>query len=236
MGSKQDGSDSLAIEVAPQSHWPEMQALICVVSDLKKGTPSTAGMQRTVATSPLLQARIQGVPDRMTRISKAIQQKDFNTFAEITMQDSNQFHACCLDTSPPIFYMNDVSRSIISLVTEINRASVANGNGLVAAYTYDAGPNAVIYALQPNMKSIVELVNTYFPQKSFNDRFGLYGGGEQVQIAKAEMLQGFNKEAVPIWPEGSVKEFIHTAVGDGPRTLAQEKSLCDAKGMPKYVK
>lgn len=235
MGDQQDGSDSLAVEVAPQSHWPEMQALICVVSDLKKGTPSTAGMQRTVATSPLLQARIQGVPDRMERISKAIQAKDFNTFAEITMQDSNQFHACCLDTSPPIFYMNDVSRSIIQLVTELNRASVEAGKGLVAAYTYDAGPNAVIYALEENMKSIVELVNTYFPQKSFNDRFGLYGGGD-VQIAKAEIMQGFKKDSMPVWPEGSVKEFIHTAVGDGPRTLGQEESLCDAKGMPKFVR
>jgi len=41
---------------------------------------------------------------------------------------------------------------------------------------------------------------------------------------------------MPVWPEGSVKEFIHTEVGDGPRTLGQEESLCDAKGMPVFVR
>lgn len=60
-GEKADGSDSLAVQVASREHWPDLHALICVVSDAKKGTPSTAGMQRTVATSPLLQHRIKDV-------------------------------------------------------------------------------------------------------------------------------------------------------------------------------
>ena len=36
------------------------------------------------------------------------------------VQDSNQFHAVCLDTYPPIFYMNDVSRLIVQLITRLN--------------------------------------------------------------------------------------------------------------------
>lgn len=44
-------------------------------------------------------------------MEKAYLQKDFETFGRITMQDSNQFHSVCLDTFPPIFYMNDISRS-----------------------------------------------------------------------------------------------------------------------------
>ena len=38
-------------------------------------------------------------------------------------QDSNQFHACCMDTMPPIFYMNDVSKKIIAFVHNINTAA-----------------------------------------------------------------------------------------------------------------
>jgi len=34
--------------------------------------------------------------------------------------DSNQFHATFLDTYPPIFYLNDVSRSVISIVHAYN--------------------------------------------------------------------------------------------------------------------
>ena len=50
----------------------------------------------------------------------AILKKDFQTFAKLTMQDSNQFHAICLDTYPPITYMNDTSRRVISLITKYN--------------------------------------------------------------------------------------------------------------------
>ena len=34
--------------------------------------------------------------------------RDFETFGQLTMADSNQFHATCLDTYPPIFYLNDI--------------------------------------------------------------------------------------------------------------------------------
>lgn len=60
------------------------------------------------------------VPKRLAAIEAAYLSKDFDTFGRITMQDSNQFHACCLDTYPPIFYMNDISRRIIRTVHSIN--------------------------------------------------------------------------------------------------------------------
>ena len=49
------------------------------------------------------------VPKRMLQMEEAIQKRDFASFAQLTCADSNQFHAVCLDTSPPIFYMNDTS-------------------------------------------------------------------------------------------------------------------------------
>jgi diphosphomevalonate decarboxylase len=76
----------------------------------------------------------------MAAICEAIQAKDFDFFACIAMQDSNQFHAVALDTDPPIFHMNDVSCAIIALIVEYNRASVTTGGKYKAAYTYDAGP------------------------------------------------------------------------------------------------
>lgn len=56
----------------------------------------------------------------MAQMEAAIHKKDFQTFGKLTMQDSNQFHAICLDTYPPISYMNDTSRRIISLITKYN--------------------------------------------------------------------------------------------------------------------
>ncbi|KAG5335197.1 hypothetical protein C0989_001899 [Termitomyces sp. Mn162] len=236
-GSAPDGSDSLAVQVAPQSHWPDMHALICVVSDDKKGTSSTAGMQRTVQSSTLLQHRIAHVvPQRMAHISAAIRARDFDTFARITMADSNQFHAVALDTEPPIFYMNDVSRAIIALIVEYNRVSIDAGKGRKAAYTYDAGPNAVIYSLKENVKEIIELIVKYFPQRegSFKDVFALFNGIDVAQVS-GKTVDGFNDAVAKKFDVGAVKGLIHTRVGDGPRALGPEEALLGVDGLPKTL-
>ena len=214
------GSDSVAVQVATREHWPEMSALICVVSDRKKGTSSTAGMQRTVATSPLLQARVRDVvPQRMARMTEAIQRRDFDSFAVETMADSNSFHAVCLDTAPPIFYMNDVSRAIVAVVEELNRASIARGEGYVAAYTFDAGPNAVLYTPQKNVELVRGLVARFFP--------GARDGGEPAQT----LPEGFNENVVPVQAD-SVSRLIHTRVGDGPRVLPSSEGLLNDSHEP----
>lgn len=234
-GTRDDGADSLAVQIAPETHWPELQALICVVSDAKKGTSSTEGMQTTVETSSLLQQRIREVvPERMRDMKKAILERDFQTFGEITMRDSNQFHAVCLDTYPPIFYLNDVSRAIIRLVHEYNATS-PDGR-LKAAYTYDAGPNSVIYAPRDNMKEIIDLIARYFPGAEFVDPYSLFAEGEVAGLSLPAGHNAFNPNVIPVFPSGSVSRLLHTRVADGPRVLGPEESLLDSLGMPLSLK
>jgi diphosphomevalonate decarboxylase len=207
-----------------------MHAIVCVVSDAKKGTSSTSGMMRTVETSTLLQHRIKEVvPTRMNEIIKAIKEHDFDAFAQVTMKDSNSFHAVALDTEPPIFYLNDVSRSIIALIVEYNRLAIEKTGKRKAAYTYDAGPNAVIYTEAANVKEIIQLIAQYFPQKEeFSDPFKLFAS-EKLSGAVPE---GFNDKVASVWEAGSVKGLIHTKIGDGPRVLGAEESLLNDKGFP----
>jgi len=134
--------------------------------------------------------------------------------------------------------MNDVSRAIIALVVEYNRLSVEKGQGCKAAYTYDAGPNAVIYALEENVKEIVQLVVSYFPQKSdeFKDVLGLFGEGGSLDLNKqAKVPVGFNEAVAQRFEIGAVKGLIHTRVGDGPRKLADEEGLLAVNGLPKTL-
>ena len=225
-GTDPSGTDSLADQVAPEHHWPEVQALICVVSDKKKGTSSTSGMQKTVETSPLLQKRLEIVPQRMKAIEKAIQERNFEEFGKLTMIDSNQFHAVCLDTSPPIFYLNDVSKSVIALVEELNRAS----GRVVGAYTFDAGPNAVIYGLEADMPQIIGAIQSYFPpEEEFNDRLSV-----KDKIITT-LPEGFDEKRAVKWEKGAVKSLIHTKVGDGPRVLGGEETLLNEQGVPKVL-
>jgi len=217
-GSEVDGSDSVAYEVAPASHWPEMRALILVASAEKKDVSSTAGMQATVASSPLFHTRAtEVVPKRMKAMERAIQERDFGAFATLTMKDSNSFHATCLDTDPPIFYMNDTSRAAVRLVEAIN----AREGRVVCAYTFDAGPNAVVYYLVDEEILVAEVFK------------GLLRGvqGWEDQRGKAIKISDGDEGGVPKGAEVAadilrrgISRVILTGVGDGPRRT--EKHLC----------
>lgn len=217
-GHATDGSDSLAVQVAPASHWPNMRAAILVVSAAKKDVSSTSGMQATVATSKLFPHRAGVVvPARMVAMKAAIEKRDFETFATLTMADSNQFHAVCLDTLPPIFYLNDVSRTAIRVVEEINRLAKKT----VAAYTFDAGPNCVIYYEQEQEPLILGVLKAYTS--------GVPGWGDRYESVQARIPEGFNASLCEPLKEG-VGRVILTGVGEGP--LKTEESLIGADGLP----
>jgi diphosphomevalonate decarboxylase len=226
MGCEEDGSDSLAEQVADLSHWPEMRAAILVVSAAKKGVSSTAGMQSTVAMSELFKHRAENVvPERMERMKNAILKKDFTTFVDLTMKDSNQFHAVCLDTSPPIFYLNDTSRGIIRLVEELNRVAGKD----VAAYTFDAGPNAVIYYLKENENWVMAMLKT-----CFEGVHGLDSIAPSEQNYRSILGADFDVWLIKAVLDG-VSRIILTQVGGGPEKVT-ERSLIDEKGLPRTEK
>lgn len=60
------------------------------------------------------------MPARMAEMARCVQERDFPGFAQLTMKDSNQFHATCLDTFPPISYLSDTSRRVMLLVHRFN--------------------------------------------------------------------------------------------------------------------
>lgn len=217
MGDLANGEDSKAVEVAPLEHWPTMKAAILVVSDDKKDTPSTTGMQSTVATSDLFQWRIKEVvPKRFVEMKKSILDRDFETFGDLTMKDSNSFHSVCLDSSPPIFYLNDTSKKIIKLVHKLNEAE----GKIVAAYTFDAGPNAVIYYEEQNENKVLGLLYKYFSKVP---------GWEKIASRVAELQDSaieFDTEAYR-----GVSKVILTKIGAGPRETSE--CLVNDQGLPK---
>ncbi|CCK69779.1 diphosphomevalonate decarboxylase MVD1 KNAG_0D00260 [Huiozyma naganishii CBS 8797] len=229
MGQLADGTDSKAVQVASREQWPEMKAVILVVSDEKKDTSSTQGMQLTVRTSDLFQERIKTVvPQRFDEMKRAIVARDFEMFAELTMKDSNSFHATCLDSYPPIFYINDTSKKVIRLCHAIN----AYFNRNVVAYTFDAGPNAVMYYLQENESKLLPF---FYPLLSTVEGWGTKFTAETLQgfenTFNTQYKADFPAMLDPKLAEG-ISRIIPTQVGTGP----QETNEClidPATGLPK---
>ncbi|XP_005862568.1 PREDICTED: diphosphomevalonate decarboxylase isoform X2 [Myotis brandtii] len=226
MGEQADGKDSVARQVAPESHWPELRVLILVVSAEKKLTGSTVGMQTSVETSPLLRFRAEAVvPARMAEMIRYVKERNFQGFGELTMKDSNQFHATCLDTFPPISYLNDTSRRIIHLVHRFN----AHHGQTKVAYTFDAGPNAVIFTLDDTVAEFVAAVRHSFPPESNGDKF-LKGLPVKPGPLSDELKAALGMDPTP----GSIKYIIATQVGPGPQILDHPHAhLLGPDGLPK---
>ncbi|KAB1260260.1 Diphosphomevalonate decarboxylase [Camelus dromedarius] len=251
MGERADGKDSIARQVAPESHWPELRVLILVVSAGKKLTGSTVGMQTSVETSPLLRFRAEAVvPARMVEMARCVRERDFQAFGRLTMQDSNQFHATCLDTFPPISYLNDTSRRIIHLVHRFNALHGHTKAGWPArvgsvslrfirlrgptskppvAYTFDAGPNAVIFTLDETVAEFVAAVRHSFPPESNGDKF-LQGLPVEPALLSDELKAVLGVDPAP----GGIKYIIATQVGPGPQVLDDPGArLLGPDGLPK---
>ncbi len=151
-GTRADGEDSYAVQIAPKSHWPEVIDVLAIISKKEKKVSSKEGMENTARESGLLPARVEGVKVRVERMQKAVLEKDFATMAELTMRDSNNMHATMLDSWPPVFYLNESSKQAIEAVHEFNSGEIKAG------YTFDAGPNAHIITLKKYEREVVGLL------------------------------------------------------------------------------
>ncbi|KAM0736788.1 Diphosphomevalonate decarboxylase [Formica fusca] len=227
MGLDKYGTDSMAKQIVPASHWPKMRILVLVVNEEQKKVSSAIGMKRSMETSQFLQYRItHTVSERANKMQQAIIEKDFKTFAELTMKDSNQMHAVCLDTYPPCVYMNNISNSIMNLIHSYNEAV----NDVKVAYTFDAGSNATLYLLEKDVPAVMGVLNHFFPpleNVTIEYKKGL--SVEEIKPAKdlLEKLK-FQKH-----PPGQVKYIIYTKVGDGPKYLdSPQDHLLDGQGNP----
>jgi diphosphomevalonate decarboxylase len=141
-GKKSDGSDSYAEQIAPHEHWPEIRNVIAIVDEKKKELSSRAGMKRTVETSSLYPKRIEDLRTTLKKVKTAILAKDSPVLFQEIMRESDNMHAVMLDAWPPIMYLNDASKQIITKIYELNL------EGIKAGYTFDAGPNAHIFTLE----------------------------------------------------------------------------------------
>lgn len=162
-------------------------------------------------TSELLKHRVDAcVPPRITALKEAIGVRNFPKFAEICMRESNQLHAVCVDTFPPLLYLSDSSRRIIRLCHAYNEHHLA----LKVAYTFDAGPNSVLFMEERVLGDFLPYLCHYFPNTE-EEKF--IRGPIQVEPSmkrlRPELLDVFD----PI-PNG-IEYLVITDVGDGPAVV-----------------
>ncbi len=153
-GEKANGTDSYAEMIEDENHWPEVIDIITMVSGEKKKVTTTAGHELTSKTSQLYRIRPEIAERNVKGVVAALHNRSFGTLAEMIMRDSNSMHAVMLDTWPPIIYLMDKSRDVINAIHELNK----NEGKAIAAYTFDAGPNAQLITLKRYKNTVIDAV------------------------------------------------------------------------------
>jgi diphosphomevalonate decarboxylase len=140
-GKNKDGSDCYAVQLSPPERWRTLRNVIAITNSGQKKTGSMEGMHRTTGTSELYSCRLKTLPKRLALVRKAVMNGKFSGMAQAIMQESDSMHAAMLDSWPPLLYLNGASLRIMDAVLELN----GSYGEPVAAYTFDAGPNAHVY-------------------------------------------------------------------------------------------
>ena len=181
---KEGGDDSHAIQLYDKNYW-DLGVKLVIVSQKEKDVSSSLGMKLTKETSELFKYRINTVVEKhLLELKKSLKNKNFNSFSEIIIKDSNNFHACCRDTYPTINYLNEESEYIIKGVTLLNKISEDN----ICAYTFDAGSNGFIIYENKNKNIIDEYFNFIFgfSEKSIDQLMNDIEGNKTSKIQDAK--------------------------------------------------
>lgn len=112
------------------------------------------------------------------------------------------------------------------IITKLNAA----GGGVRAAYTFDAGPNAVIYLLQKDVPVVLGLLEHYFPSSKPVAQF-IRGKEWSLAPVPDTLLAG--AAGMPSRESDGLNYILCTRLGPGPEVLADSASLIGPDGLPK---
>lgn len=136
-------------------YWNELKVLSIVISKEKKKIASSEGMIISANTSFFYKMRQKNIQEKINETISLIKEKDFKKLAKTIMQESNEFHAVCMDSYPPIRYINDEGFKIIEKIHSFNEEEIK------AAYSFDAGTNPFIITVETYLEEIKKMFLNY---------------------------------------------------------------------------
>jgi diphosphomevalonate decarboxylase len=148
-GEQSDGRDSFATQIFDATWWPELRVVIAVTTIAAKKTSSRDGMQRSMTSSPHYAAWIAQSENRITAITRAIQQRNIALVGQLAQEDWYGMRDVMLSSQPTLDYWSDTSLAVIKKIAELRQHS-----GIPAYITTDAGPHVKIICLANDVPTI----------------------------------------------------------------------------------
>ncbi len=153
VGTKTDGSDAVALQIADRRHW-DLQVLVAITSEDQKETGSTDAMIHTAQTSPFYHSWIQNSTRDLENMRQAISQKNFTRLGELTEYSCLKLHALVMSAFPGLLYWNRATTECIHVIRGLRK------QGTEAYFTIDAGPQVKAICLKKDIPRTISVLET----------------------------------------------------------------------------
>ena len=147
-GDRPDGTDSHAVPVAPQAHWPEVRMAVTILSAAPKAVSSRAGMTSTARTSPFYPGWLATVDQDLAEARAAIAAKDLEHLGTVAERSALKMHATMLGAQPPFTYWQPATVAVMHAVWALR------AQGVPAWVTIDAGPNVKVLTAAAHLPAV----------------------------------------------------------------------------------
>ena len=144
--------DEYAHQLLAQDYWPDLCDVIVVLSEDEKQISSREAMILTAEKSNKFNDRQNQINKTLDQCKKALESKDFEDLGKIIMAESDNMHECINEIG--IEYLTPQSYEIKNIINALNKDKI------IAAYTFDAGPNAHIITHKKHVDQIKNSVSS----------------------------------------------------------------------------
>ncbi len=130
---------------AMESAMPALTDFVMVCGSGHKAVSSSEAHRR-VATSPLMQSRLDRIPKRMEDSKAAIKSGDYESVRKIAWDDMWEMHSLFHTSTPPFFYFSPETIAVLEFVERTWKKGE-----IMPIATIDAGPN--VHLLVPTSQA-----------------------------------------------------------------------------------
>lgn len=137
---------SYAVSIYPPDYW-KIADVVVIVSKEKKEVSSTEG-QKLVKSSPFFLTRLAHIKEKIGKLKKFLQQKNFKQFGELVEAEALELHAIMLTSQPSLIYWLPGTLMVMKFVKKLR------SEGLPVYFTINTGEDVHLIVEQKNIKKL----------------------------------------------------------------------------------
>lgn len=137
---------SYAVSIFPPDYF-EIADVVTVVSTDKKFLATSEG-QKSARTSLFFETRLSLIKDKIKRVKKAIEDKNFSEFGELVESEALEFHSILFTSNPPLFYWTSETVTVMKEVQRWRR------EGLETYFTINTGQDVHVICKKEDAEKV----------------------------------------------------------------------------------